>query len=172
MSKRLQKAVQAVTDAREELHAAIREAVESGEKVTDVAKTTKYTRQRIYQIVGPKPKLEPSRKAMEARLAELDTRWELLVSELAEVERPPDAYIRRETAKRNGRRGKDARRGLPARATVAQETRSFAEAQLLNAIRKNPQDASVVILVRELDEANALRQSLEASYDSSLGITD
>jgi hypothetical protein len=59
MSKRLQKAVQAVTDAREELHAAIREAVESGDKVIDVANATGYTRQRIYQIIGPKTKLEP-----------------------------------------------------------------------------------------------------------------
>jgi DNA-binding phage protein len=172
MSKRLQKAVQAVTDAREELHTAIREAVESGQRVVDVAEATGYTRQRVYQIVGPKTERNPSREVMEARLAELDTRWELLVNEVAAVDKPPAEWIARETAKRNSRRGIEARRGLPARPTVLGEARAAAESKLLRTLHDHAQDPRIVTVLAEILEANRLRESLDSLNDRALGITD
>jgi hypothetical protein len=167
----LRSAVDAVADARSALHAAIREAHEAGERVQAIADATGYSRQRIYQIVGPKPKAD-WRETAETRLAELDARWNALVDQVAEVERPPDAHIKRENAKRNGRRGKDARKGLKPRPSVLQEARSFAESKLLRVLLDHAQDARVVAIVAEIDEAHALRQALEAAYDRSLGIAD
>jgi hypothetical protein len=172
---RVKRAAEAKRRAELEYRSALQAARNAGHSAAEIAKSAGVTRQAARQALlrlNVPPTHEPSRETMEARLAELDSRWELLIDELAEVERPPDAYMRRETAKRNGRRGKDARKGLASRPTVGQETRSFAEAKLLSALRRNPNDARVVALVRELDEANALRQALEAGYDSSLGITD
>jgi hypothetical protein len=169
MSSPLVDAVQAVTAAREGLNAAIVAAVESGQKVTDVAEATGLSRQRIYQIVGGKPRAKVSKP--EARLAELDKRWEALVDQVAAVEAPPSEYVKRETAKRNGRRGIDKRAGRPAKLTIIQETRIVAERKLLHTLRDHPEDPAVVALLAEIREAEAIRQSLEASFDQALGIT-
>ena len=168
---RVKRAAEAKRRAELEYRSALQAARDAGHSATEIAGPAGVTRQAVLKTTVRPSEADWQAKA-EARLAELDARWEALVDRMAEVERPPDAYIRRETAKRNGRRGKDARKGLRPRPTVLEETRAFAETKLLNALRNHPHDPSVRIVVAEIDEAHALRNALEACFDRSLGITD
>src|SRR6266852_1052563 len=163
---RVKRAAEAKRRAELEYRSALQAARDAGHSAAEIASPASVTRQAVLKTtVTPKPSEADWQAKAEARLAELDARWEALVTKLAEVERPPDAYIRRETAKRNGRRGKDARKGLRPRPTVLEETRAFAETKLLNALGNHPEDPSVRVVVAEIDEAHAIRNALEASFD-------
>jgi hypothetical protein len=156
--------------ADEEYRASLQAARDSGLSAGDIAKPAGVTRQAVLKLTSaPSPTYQWRVKA-EARLAELDDRWEHLVDEIAEMERPPDAHIKRENAKRNGRRGKDARKGLRRRPSVLEEARAFAEAKLLRTLHQHRDDIGVQRVVAEIAEAAALRDSLERCYDRSLGI--
>jgi hypothetical protein len=167
---RVKRAAEARRRAEEEFRAALQAARDAGHSGAKIAQQVgeNFTRQAVLKAtVAP---TGPSREAMEARLAELDARWDALVGKVAEVERPPDSYVKRETAKRNSRRGVESRRGLPPRATVLAETRVHAERKLLCTLRDHPEDSRVVAIVAEIVEAGAIRERLEASFDRSLGI--
>jgi hypothetical protein len=171
---RVKRAAEAKRRAEQEYRSALQDARAAGHSAAEIAGPAGVTRQAVLKTTVPPPRESEAqwRAKAEARLEELDARWEALVDKMAEVERPPDSYIRRETAKRNGRRGKDARKGLRPRPTVLQEARSFAESKLLRALRNHLEDPSVRLVLAELDEAHAIRNALEASFDRSLGIAD
>lgn len=166
---RVARAADSLAESERERRASLVAARAEGHSLRALAAAAGLTPEGVRKILAAS---DVWRAKAERRLDELDGRWNALVDVLAEVERPPDAYIRRETAKRNGRRGKDARKGLRPRPTVAQETRTFAESKLLRALRDHPEDPSAVIVLAELAEAEAIRQALEAAYDRSLGIAD
>ena len=115
---------------------------------------------------------------MVARLEELDARWERFVDGLAEAFTSP--AVKYETAKRNPERRQTldnhARalkalkaRGIPAsvtgprlKLTVKQEGRRDAEAFALRYLQENSAHPVCVKVIRELDEAEALRKTIES----------
>jgi hypothetical protein len=158
--------------AEDEYRAALQAARAAGHSAGEIAGPAGVTRQAVLKATTAPETSEQWRAKAETRLAELDARWEALVDTVAEGNRPPDSYIRQVNAKRNGRRGKDARKGLARRPSVLEEARAFSETQLLRTLRDHPQDPRIAVVLRELDEAHAIRNSLEAAFDRSLGIAD
>lgn len=169
---RVRRAAEAKRRAELEYRSALQAARDAGHSAGDIAGPAGVTRQAVLKATSPPVASVQWRRKAEARLAELDSRWDSLVDALAATDRPPDQWMQRENAKRNGRRGKDARKGLRRRPSVLEEARAFAESKLLRTIRDHPQDPRVALVLRELDEAEAIRQALEASFDRSLGIAD
>lgn len=169
---RVKRAAEARRRADAEYRSALQAARDSGLSAGDIAPAAGVTRQAVLKLTSAPDVTYQWRAKAEARLAELDDRWERLVDEIAEMERPPDAHIQRENAKRNARRGKDARKGLRRRPSVLEEARAFAESKLLRTLRDHRDDPRIQTVLAEIDEANALRNALEACFDRSLGIAD
>jgi hypothetical protein len=166
---RVERAAEAKRRAELEYRSALQAARDAGHSAAEIASPAGVTRQAVLKTTVAPQEADWQAKA-EARLAELDSRWQLLVDKVAAMDKPPDAWIKLETAKRNGRRGIESRRGLPPRLTVLAEARVCAERKLLCTLRDHPEDSRVVAIVAEIIEAEAIRQRLEASYDRSIGL--
>lgn len=169
---RVRRAAETKRQAEDEYRLALQAARDAGHSAAEIAAPAGVTRQAVLKATTAPTVSHQWRAKAEARLAELDARWELLVDALAETDRPPDNWMRWENAKRNGRRGKDARKGLARRPSVLEEARAFAESKLLRTLRDNAYDPRVRLVLGELDEAHAIRDALEACFDRSLGIAD
>lgn len=157
----------------------LRAARAEGVSLARLAAAAGLSRQRVFQLVGcaePAPAAEPEpvpvfdEAAARARVAEVDSKWSALVDRLAEVEKPSADFVRWETAKRNGRRGVRARRGLPAVPTVLAEVRGYAESKVLRFLSDNRGVVWVDRVVAELDEAYILRKRLESLDDARAGL--
>lgn len=149
---------------REELHAAIRAAVTSGEPAAAVARAAGISRQRVYQLVASG---ESRRTVVERRLSEIDGRYDELVDRIASGFTATDAKAI--TAARNAQAGKRARKGLGRLPTVKEEARRLAETQLLRVLSHRCDDPGIRRVQLELDEAALLREELDSLTDADRG---
>lgn len=112
------------------------------------------------------------RRAREARLAELDARYERLVDSVASVIGPGPEALAADQRFRNLRAGRQRRRGLVALPTARVEARSYAETRLLATLHANPSDPACAAALAEIAEAFELRQVAEAERESLFPIED
>lgn len=171
--------------------ASLRAAVAAGATFGQVAAAAGVTRQRVSQIVGPtgrKPgrrKPEADTDAMEARLAELDQRWDRFIDALAERYAHPDPKGEQAYRNRTNHRIKLAQSGktragknsgacspfarMRVMPTVRDETRRFAETFALRYLEEHGAHLVCVQVIGELDEAAGLREQLTAMADARAG---
>lgn len=163
-------------EAKARLRAAIAAARQAGLSVPAIAEAAGVTRQRVYQILR---ETSPSLEALEARLADLDGRWECWIDRLAPrvEDRRYVAGYAAVTRFQNTANGKSVKRG---RGKVYKDVRplirDLAESELLAVLEHRGDEAVIVALgesfdveaVRvEIDEAAALREKLAAFGDTS-----
>jgi AcrR family transcriptional regulator len=134
-----------------------------GLSVQAIATAAGLTRQRVYQL------LEPTDVEIEARIADIQRRWDATVAKYGEQWESP-ALDRVMQAKKNGLAKKRARKGLPRLPTVAEERTRYAEKLLLAALASEP-DCPVFVSVRnQLAEWDRLAALLERRRDKRSGI--
>lgn len=119
---------------------------------------------------------------MEARLVELDARWDRFIDALKDRYMPSEAERRSEQAYRNAQNGRAKRQAAgvtrsgatsggsawksTVRPTVTAEARRFAETFALRYLEENSAHPVCVKVIAELDEAAGLRETLTALRDS------
>jgi transcriptional regulator with XRE-family HTH domain len=158
----------------------MRAARQAGFTLQQIADAAGVTRQRVYQVLGATGR--PAHEAaLQARLDVLDARWSKFIDALAPMFTHPDGQ--REQLSRNQANGlakrkhvrahaAAAKRGLASsvgpvlRPTVAVEGRDFAETYALRFVEENASNPVVVKVVRELDEAAAIREKRTTRRDS------
>lgn len=160
---------------------AILTAKDDGASVPEIAKAAGITRSAVYQILeGERKRRETDEARMAERLAELDRRWDTMIDQIAETFMP--ANPRAEQAIRNGHNARAKRTLAGVRRdgrasgsvgrhrsilpTVRREARNLAESKVLRMLQDRPDEPLVQRIVAELDEAAALRQTLEALRDT------
>jgi hypothetical protein len=145
------------------MRAAMIAARSNGESVQAIATAAGLTRQRVYQL------LEPADAELEARIGDIQRRWDATVARYGEQWESPK-LDRVMQAKKNGVAKKRARKGLARLATVAEERTAYAEKLLLAALDSEP-DCPVFVSVRnELAEWDRLAALLERRRDKRSGI--
>lgn len=162
--------------AKARFRAAIQAARQAGMGVPAIAEAAGVTRQRVYQILR---ETQPEREKLEARLANLDERWECWIDRLAPRvdDRRYVAGYAAVTRFQNTANGKSVKRG---RGKVYKDVRplirDLAESELLLVVEHRGDETVIEALgetfnvdsVRlELDEAAALREQLAAFGDTS-----
>jgi DNA invertase Pin-like site-specific DNA recombinase len=112
---------------------------------------------------------EPSDEEIEARIAEIEARWDKVLDEYADAFKHP-RFERREQNFRNAQAGKRRRKGLPARGTVANERRAFAEAKLFHLVHEQRNQVPVFdVCCRQLAELEALAKLRETRMEARAG---
>lgn len=133
-----------------------------------VAEEAGVSRQAVRELVRracpPVDNATREENAMRERLEVLDATWERAIDRL--TDRP--GYMKRVTAFQNARAKKLRRRGL-AYPAVSVQMRDYAESCLLRVLEDLPDDPRVQRIVRDLDEAAALRKTLEAIDEARMG---
>ncbi len=162
------------TEAADKAKAQVREAIVSaraaGESVPAIAEAAGLTRQRVYQIVA-EAKPAPDAAKLRARLEELDAKWEALVDKLAprQGDRRYRAGYPAVTRAQNTANGKSVKRGRGRIYTdVTVQIRNRAESELLAVLQNRGDEPVVQAIVRDLDEAAALRKQLATLDDSGV----
>jgi hypothetical protein len=178
-------AVKAAAAAKAEADRAYREAVvlaAASHSYAAIGAALGVTRQRVHQLVrdaggsaeatarrkSAGPGERPAERArLEARLAELDQRWQAAVGVLADAYQASDdvrttPWGREQTEQqwRNAHAGRRRRKGLTG-VTVAEELRRNCEAELLRCIEKDAANPVFAVLAAEVDEAWTIRKRLE-----------
>jgi hypothetical protein len=167
--------------AKRDLDAAILQAHAEGISNRAIAAACHLSHERVRQIVNAaKPAVDEAR--IEARLAELDARWDRFIDVLKDRYMPVESVRRSEQAFRNRENGRAKRQssgttragvasGASAwkstvRPTVTVEARRFAETFALGYLEENGAHPVCVKVLGELDEAAALREQLAAVVDA------
>jgi transcriptional regulator with XRE-family HTH domain len=178
-------AVAKAATAKREAEARYRDAIvaarDAGQSAIQIAESAGITRSAVYQILeGERKRRETDEVRMEARLTELDARWDALVDAVAETFMPADP--RAEQAIRNGQNAKAKRTlagvrkdGKPSGSigryrvvlpTVRREARNLAESKILRMLENRADELLVQRIVADIDEAAALRETLTALRDT------
>jgi len=153
----------AIAKAHADFRATVRTVHADGLGVQAIATAAGLTRQRVYQLV------EPTDAELEARIADIDRKWDTAVERFADQWRL-QSWERVEQARRNSKAKKRARKGLGPLPTIASERRLFAETRMLEAIRSQPDHPVFVDVRRQLADRDALAAKLERRADRRSGI--
>lgn len=105
-------------------------------------------------------------RARDARLAELDARYERLVDAIAASMTIDPAGLNGDQRFRNLGAGRARRRGLAPVRTARAELRDYAETRLLGMLNATPSDPTCEAILAEIAEAFELRQARDADRDS------
>jgi hypothetical protein len=109
---------------------------------------------------------------LEARLAELDNRWNKLVDQVAAAEHGAPGDYADITRRRNMQAKKRRNRGLEPLPTVKSDLRNLGESKLIKLIRDKPDEPVVKRLRAEIEEAHTIRERLNARGEASIFGTD
>lgn len=164
-----QKAAKALERASGKRDEAIVAAHAAGSSYRQIAAVTGLSFQRVAQIVtAARPEPETDVAAMQARLAELDARFERLIDAVARPDLPLGDSLRRDQAAKNGQAKARRRKKLGPLPTVRMDIRAQAEAEILNRLFESPDDAYCRRVIGELGEAESLREALASHIDDDI----